>query len=139
MLAGSLYTGSLLLMRTMVRFDDSAISRIMRVQEDSSEHKAALERGMLPMVSRFIPFMFILAVLLAIVPPLAQLDGPASELGISCTDAPCGKLSGSARCFRSACILVRQQQTGSSVHAKGSEAIEKTAEMRMAVFNKTGT
>ena len=69
-LAGSLYTGSLLLMRTMVRFDDSAISRIMRVQEDSSEHKAALERSMLLMVSRFIPFMFILAVILAIVPPL---------------------------------------------------------------------
>ena len=139
-LAGSLYTGSLLLMRTMVRFDDSAISRIMRVQEDSSEHKAALERSMLLMVSRFIPFMFILAVLLAIVPPLLNSTAPLQSwvyraltlLAVSCPAAlavsvPLVFWCGSSRLARK------------GVHAKGSEAIEKTAEMRMAVFNKTGT
>ncbi len=139
-LAGSLYTGSLLLMRTMVRFDDSAISRIMRVQEDGSEHKAALERSMLLMVSRFIPFMFILAVLLAIVPPLLNSTTPLQSwvyraltlLAVSCPAAlavsvPLVFWCGSSRLARK------------GVHAKGSEAIEKTAEMRMAVFNKTGT
>ena len=139
-LAGSLYTGSLLLMRTMVRFDDSAISRIMRVQADGSEHKAALERSMLLMVSRFIPFMFILAVLLAIVPPLLNSTTPLQDwvyraltlLAVSCPAAlavsvPLVFWCGSSRLARK------------GVHAKGSEAIEKTAEMRMAVFNKTGT
>ena len=94
-LAGSLYTGSLLLMRTMVRFDDSAISRIMRVQEDGGEHKAALENSMIRMVSRFIPFMFILAVLLAIVPPLLNSTAPIQSwvyraltlLAVSCPAA----------------------------------------------------
>lgn len=139
-LAGSLYTGSLLLMRTMVRFDDSAISRIMRVQEDGCEHKAALERSMLLMVSRFIPFMFILAVLLAIVPPLLNSTTPLQNwvyraltlLAVSCPAAlavsvPLVFWCGSSRLARK------------GIHAKGSEAIEKTAEMRMAVFNKTGT
>ena len=139
-LAGSLYTGSLLLMRTMVRFDDSAISRIMRVQEDGGEHKAALENSMIRMVSRFIPFMFILAVLLAIVPPLLNSTAPIQSwvyraltlLAVSCPAAlavsvPLVFWCGSSRLSRR------------GVHVKGSEAIEKTAEMRMAVFNKTGT
>ena len=139
-LAGSLYTGSLLLMRTMVRFDDSAISRIMRVQEDGGEHKAALENSMIRMVSRFIPFMFILAVLLAIVPPLLNSTAPIQSwvyraltlLAVSCPAAlavsvPLVFWCGSNRLSRR------------GVHVKGSEAIEKTAEMRMAVFNKTGT
>lgn len=139
-LAGSLYTGSLLLMRTMVRFDDSAISRIMRVQEDGSEHKAALERSMLLMVSRFIPFMFILAVLLAIVPPLLNSTTPLQNwvyraltlLAVSCPAALAVSVPLVFWCGRSR--LARK-----GVHAKGSEAIEKTAETRMAVFNKTGT
>ena len=69
-LAGSLYTGSLLLLRAVSRFDDCAVNQIMRVQEEGKEKKAALEDSVAHGAARIIPIIIVLAVLLSIIPPL---------------------------------------------------------------------
>ena len=106
-LAGGIYTGSLMLLRATARFEDCAINQILHMQEEGRERKASLEKSVTNGAARFIPIMVVLAVLLISV-PLCFLCGN-------------GRLS----------------QKG--IHVKGSEAIEKLAELRMAVFDKTGT
>ena len=69
-LAGSLYTGSLLLLRAVARFEDCAVNQILRVQEEGKEKKAALEDSVAHGAARIIPVIIVLAVLLSIIPPL---------------------------------------------------------------------
>ncbi len=139
-LAGSSYTGSLLLLRAAARFEDCAVSQILRVQEEGTTRKAALEKNVVQGASRIIPVIVVLAVLLSVLPPLFNsgtsirnwIYRALTVLVVCCPTAlaisvPLSFTGG----------VGRLSQKG--IHVKGSEAIEKMAELRMAVFDKTGT
>ena len=139
-LAGSLYTGSLLLLRATSRFADCAVSQIQRVQEEGKERKASLEKGLTHGAARFIPVIVVLAILLSVIPPLFHSSTSIENwvyraLTILVVCCPTALLISVPLCFL--CGNGRLSQKG--IHAKGSEAIEKMAELRMAVFDKTGT
>ncbi len=139
-LAGSLYTGSLLLLRATARFEDCAVNRILRVQEESAGRRASLEESVHHGAGRIIPVIIVLAVLLSVIPPL--FNSGTSMAGwvyraltivvVCCPTAlmisvPLSFMGGSGRL----------SQKG--IHVKGGEAVEKMAELRMVVFDKTGT
>lgn len=139
-LAGSLYTGSLLLLRAVARFDDCAVNQILRVQEEGKEKKAALEGSVAYGATRIIPAIIILAVLLSIIPPLFNSGTSMANwiyraLTILVVCCPTALAVSVPLCFL--CGDGRLTQKG--IHVKGSGAIEKMAELRMVVFDKTGT
>lgn len=139
-LAGSLYTGSLLLLRAVARFDDCAVNQIMRVQEEGKKKKAALEDSVAYGATRIIPVIIVLAVLLSIIPPLFNSGTSMANwiyraLTILVVCCPTALAVSVPLCFL--CGGGRLTQKG--IHVKGSGAIEKMAELRMVVFDKTGT
>ena len=139
-LAGSLYTGSLLLLRTAARFEDCAVNQIQHVQEDGKERKASLEKSVTHGAAKFIPVIVVLAILLSVIPPLFNSSTSITvwvyrALTILVVCCPTALLISVPLCFL--CGDGRLAQKG--IHVKGSEAIEKMAELRMAVFDKTGT
>ena len=139
-LAGSLYTGSLLLMRATAKFEDCALNQVARVQEEGKERKAALEKSAVHGAAKFIPIIVVLAILLAVIPPLFNSSTSMANwiyraLTILVVCCPTALAISVPLCFL--CGNGRLSQKG--IHAKGSEAIEKLAELRMAVFDKTGT
>lgn len=139
-LAGSLYTGSLLLLRAAARFEDCAVNQIQHVQEDGKERKASLEKSVTHGAAKFIPVIVLLAILLSVIPPLFNSSTSITvwvyrALTILVVCCPTALLISVPLCFL--CGDGRLAQKG--IHVKGSEAIEKMAELRMAVFDKTGT
>ena len=139
-LAGSLYTGSLLLMRATAKFEDCALNQVARVQEEGKERKAALEKSAVHGAAKFIPIIVVLAILLAVIPPLFNSSTSMANwiyraLTVLVVCCPTALAISVPLCFL--CGNGRLSQKG--IHAKGSEAIEKLAELRMAVFDKTGT
>lgn len=139
-LAGSLYTGSLLLLRAAARFEDCAVNQIQHVQEDGKERKASLEKSVTHGAAKFIPVIVVLAILLSVIPPLFNSSTSITvwvyrALTILVVCCPTALLISVPLCFL--CGDGRLAQKG--IHVKGSEAIEKMAELRMAVFDKTGT
>lgn len=139
-LAGSLYTGTLLLLRATARFEDCAVSRIVRVQEESSGRRASLEDSVIHGAGRIIPVIVVLAVLLSFIPPLFNSSTSMASwvyraltvIVVCCPTAllisvPLSFLGGSGRL----------SQKG--IHVKGGEAVERMSELRMVVFDKTGT
>ena len=139
-LAGGIYTGSLMLLRATARFEDCAINQILHMQEEGRERKASLENSVTNGAARFIPIMVVLAVLLSVIPPLFNSGTSITEwvyraLSILVVCCPTALLISVPLCFL--CGNGRLSQKG--IHVKGSEAIEKLAELRMAVFDKTGT
>ena len=139
-LAGGIYTGSLMLLRATARFEDCAINQILHMQEEGRERKASLEKSVTNGAARFIPIMVVLAGLLSVIPPLFNSGTSITEwvyraLSILVVCCPTALLISVPLCFL--CGNGRLSQKG--IHVKGSEAIEKLAELRMAVFDKTGT
>ena len=138
-LAGSLYTGTLLLIRATARFEDCGVSQILRIHEESSGRRASMEESVVHGASRYMPIIVALAVLLAFLPPLFHFGRLSTwiyraltVLIVCCPTAllisvPLSFLGGSGR----------MSQKG--IQVKGSEAVEKLAELRMVVFDKTGT
>lgn len=139
-LAGGLYEGSLLLLRSVAKLDDCAVSRVLRVQEAAPGRKAGLETNVLEGSRKFIPIIACLAVLLAVLPPLFHSDTSLSNwayraLTILLVCCPSVLTIAVPLSFTS-CIGHLAQR---GVHSKGSSTVEKMAELRMIVFNKTGT
>lgn len=139
-LAGSLYNGSLLLLKAVARFDDCAVNQILRVQEEGKAKKAALEDSVAYGATRIIPVIIILAVFLSVIPPLFNSGTSMANwiyraLTILVVCCPTALAVSVPLCFL--CGSGRLTQKG--IHVKGSGAIEKMAELRMVVFDKTGT
>ena len=139
-MAGSLYEGSLLLIRVIARYEDCVLSQIRRVQEESREHKAALEETVTRIAARAVPVLIVLAVVVAAVPPLFLTETDVSVWiyrGLTLLVACCPTALTLSVPLTFLCGLGRLEQKG--IHVKGGEAIEKAADLRMVVFNKTGT
>ncbi|WP_418371646.1 heavy metal translocating P-type ATPase, partial [Agathobaculum sp.] len=139
-LAGSQYNGSLMLIRVISRYEDCAVRQIRRVQNAAAEHKAALENSAQRNAKRLVPVVIVIAVLAAALPPLFM---PGSDItgwvyrGLTLLIACCPTALALAVPLAFVCGGGRLESEG--VHMKGSEAMERTADLRLVVFNKTGT
>lgn len=139
-LAGSRYNGSLMLIRVISRYEDCAVRQIRRVQNAAAEHKAALENSAQRNAKRLVPVVIVIAVLAAALPPLFM---PGSDMtgwvyrGLTLLIACCPTALALAIPLAFVCGGGRLESEG--VHMKGSEAMERTADLRLVVFNKTGT
>ncbi len=138
--AGSLYEGSLLLLRSSAKLEDCAVSRVLQIQKQSSEHRAMLETSVVEGTQHFIPLIIVLSVLLAVIPPLFHSSTSISNwtyraLTLLLVCCPAVLAVAVPLSFTSGIGHLSQR----GIHAKGSEAVEKMAELRMLVFNKTGT
>lgn len=139
-LAGSRYNGSLMLIRVISRYEDCAVRQIRRVQNAAAEHKAALENSAQRNAKRLVPVVIVIAVLAAALPPLFM---PGSDItgwvyrGLTLLIACCPTALALAVPLAFVCGGGRLESEG--VHMKGSEAMERTADLRLVVFNKTGT
>ena len=139
-LAGSRYNGSLMLIRVISRYEDCAVRQIRRVQNAAAEHKAALENSAQRNAKRLVPVVIVIAVLAAALPPLFM---PGSDMtgwvyrGLTLLIACCPTTLALAVPLAFVCGGGRLESEG--VHMKGSEAMERTADLRLVVFNKTGT
>ena len=139
-LAGSRYNGSLMLIRVISRYEDCAVRQIRRVQNAAAEHKAALEKSAQRNAKRLVPVVSVIAVLAAALPPLFM---PGSDMtgwvyrGLTLLIACCPTARALAGPLAFVCGGGRLESEG--VHMKGSEAMERTADLRLVVFNKTGT
>ena len=127
-------------MRATAKFEDCALNQVARVQEEGKERKAALEKSAVHGAAKFIPIIVVLAILLAVIPPLFNSSTSMANwiyraLTVLVVCCPTALAISVPLCFL--CGNGRLSQKG--IHAKGSEAIEKLAELRMAVFDKTGT
>lgn len=139
-LAGSRYNGSLMLIRVISRYEDCAVRQIRRVQNAAAEHKAALENSAQRNAKRLVPVVIVIAVLAAALPPLFM---PGSDMtgwvyrGLTLLIACCP--TALALAVPLAFVCGGGQLESEGVHMKGSEAMERTADLRLVVFNKTGT
>ena len=139
-LAGSWYNGSLMLIRVISRYEDCAVRQIRRVQNAAAEHKAVLENSAQRNAKRLVPVVIVIAVLAAALPPLFI---PGSDMtgwvyrGLTLLIACCPTALALAVPLAFVCGGGRLESEG--VHMKGSEAMERTADLRLVVFNKTGT
>lgn len=138
-LAGSQYTGTLMLMRVVARYEDCALSRVQHMRSQAADHRAGLEDSVLFSMSHYLPIVLAIALLLSVVPPLFHFDTVATwvyrALIVLIVCCPAALAASVPLSFANG--IGRLSQKG--IQVKGSEVIEKLAELRMVIFGKTGT
>ncbi len=139
LLAGCVNAGSAVKARILRPVSESAVAKILDMVENSSAKKARPEKFITKFARIYTPVVVLLAVLIAVVPPLFQNFNfaawlvPAIEfLVISC---PCALIiSVPLTYFSGVGTLAR-----CGVLTKGAVYLDELAKVRVAVFDKTGT
>lgn len=139
-LSGMINTRSLLTIKATKTFENSTVSKILELVENTSSKKAKTEKFITKFAKIYTPIVVVLAVLLAIIPPLIIPNATFAEwiykalvcLVISC---PCALVIsiplsyfGGIGCASKKGILV-----------KGSNYLEALNNVDTIVFDKTGT
>ncbi len=138
-LAGSVNAGGAVRARVLRPVSESAVAKILDLVENSSAKKAKPEKFITRFARIYTPIVVLLAVLIAVIPPLFQSYNfaawlvPAIEfLVISC---PCALIiSVPLTYFSGVGTLAR-----SGVLTKGAVYLDALAKVQVAVFDKTGT
>ena len=142
--SGCVSLTGLLRIRTTKPFGESAVSRILKLAEESSARKSRSEKFITRFARIYTPVVCAAALLLALLPPLFRLaqgldaewvryiENALTFLVISCPCAlvisvPLGFFGGMGGASTRGVLL------------KGSTGIEALAETRCVVFDKTGT
>ncbi len=138
-LAGSVNEGNAVQARVLRPYSESAVAKILELVENSSAQKARPEKFITRFARIYTPIVVLLAVLIAVVPPL--FDGynfvrwlvPALDfLVISC---PCALIiSVPLTYFSGVGALAR-----CGILTKGAVYLDKLAAVKVAAFDKTGT
>jgi len=138
-ISGCINLSGRLRVRVTRQYCDSTVARILELVESASDKKAKVESFITRFARVYTPFVCVLALLLAILPPLVWKASwsewayrALSFLVVSCPCAlvisvPLGFFGGIGAASRCG-ILV-----------KGSNQLEALAKARIAVFDKTGT
>ncbi|WP_239255234.1 heavy metal translocating P-type ATPase [Listeria ilorinensis] len=139
-LSGSINTSGLLTVRVKKAFNESTVSKILDLVENASNRKAPTENFITKFARYYTPVVVIVAVLLALVPPLVVPGATFSDwvyralifLVISCPCAlvvsiPLGFFGGIGAAGRKGILI------------KGSNYLEALNDVRYVVFDKTGT
>ena len=138
-ISGSINLNGVLEVRVTKLFDDSTVAKILELVENASEKKAKAENFITKFARVYTPIVVILAVMLAVVPPL--LTGQAwsvwvyracSFLVVSC---PCALVISVPLSFFGGLGAASKQ----GILMKGSNYLEAVANLDTVVFDKTGT
>lgn len=139
-LAGVINTQGLITLKVTKLFAESSVAKILELVENASSHKAPTENFITKFARYYTPFVVIVAVLLAIVPPLAISDATFSDwvyralvfLVISC---PCALVVSIPLSFFGGIGSASK----SGILIKGSNYLEALNAVKYVVFDKTGT
>ena len=148
LLAGCINTGAPFFMRAARVYEDSAVSKILRLVEESTSSKAAPEKFITKFAKYYTPIVCALAVALAVIVPLALglivdktlyfkdfsrwLTSALTFLVVSCPCAlvisiPLTYFSGVGACAKRGVLV------------KGATYLETLAQTKVMAFDKTGT
>ena len=137
--SGVIVQDSELEIRVTALLAESTVSRILKLVEDASEKKSKRERMITRLAKIYTPVVVILAVLIAVFPPMLNLGSfrewiykGMTLLIISCPCAlvlsiPLSFFGGIGASARKGMLL------------KGSGGLERLARLKTIVFDKTGT
>ena len=137
-LSGSINMDRLLKIKVTSTFENSTVSKILKMMEEIDQNKATTEKFITRFSKVYTPIVVILALFLAIVPSI--IVGNPSEwvyralvfLVISC---PCALVLSIPLGFF--CGIGKSSKYG--ILVKNSEAMEKISKIDTIVFDKTGT
>ena len=137
--SGAVNIGGVIRVRTSGTYGESTVAKVLELVERSAERKAKSENFITKFARYYTPSVVILAVLLAVLPPLV-FGGEWSEwihralvfLVVSC---PCALVISVPLTFF--CGMGGASKKG--ILVKGSNYIEALSKVRTAVFDKTGT
>lgn len=136
--SGSINLHGVLEVRTTKLFDDSTVAKILELVENASSRKAKAETFITKFARVYTPIVVVLALLLALVPPLFDGDWgtwvyrACSFLVVSC---PCALVISVPLSFFGG--LGAASKNG--ILMKGSNYLEALASLDTVVFDKTGT
>ena len=136
--SGSINLQGVLKVRTTKLFDDSTVAKIMELVENASSRKAKAETFITKFARVYTPIVVILALMLAIIPPLFVggwsnwVYRACSFLVVSC---PCALVISVPLSFFGG--LGAASKNG--ILLKGSNYLEAVASLDTVVFDKTGT
>lgn len=138
-ISGCINGRGLLKARTTKTYDNSTVAKILDLVENSSMRKAKSENFITKFAKYYTPAVIILAVLIAVIPPLF-FDGKWAEwveqalimLVISC---PCALVISVPLSFFGGIGGASKK----GILIKGSTCIESLSKAEIAVFDKTGT
>ncbi|MDO4281976.1 MAG: heavy metal translocating P-type ATPase, partial [Peptococcaceae bacterium] len=137
--SGSVNEDGVLVIRVAKAYGDSTLSRILSLVEDASARKAPTERFITRFARYYTPIVVALAVLVAIIPPLA-IGGDWSTwiyrglvfLVVSC---PCALVISVPLTYFAGIGGASRQH----ILVKGSQYLETLAKIKQVAFDKTGT
>ena len=137
--SGSIVVDGYLKVKVEKKYTDSTVSKILELVEHASEKKANSEKFITKFAKIYTPIVVILALILAIIPPLffgydfiVCLKRALVFLVISC---PCALVISIPLSFFSGIGIAAKQ----GILIKGSKYIEVLSKIKNAVFDKTGT
>ncbi|MBQ6540064.1 MAG: cadmium-translocating P-type ATPase [Oscillospiraceae bacterium] len=137
--SGCINGSGILKVRVIRAFEDSTVTRILELVENAASKKAKTENFITRFAKYYTPVVTILALLLAVIPPLAAggdwgdwIKRACIFLVISCPCAlvisvPLGFFGGIGAASRAGVLV------------KGSNYLEEMAKLGTVVFDKTGT
>lgn len=140
-LSGSINLGEMIEVKTIRKFEDSAISKILSLIENSNQKKSNTEKFITKFAKYYTPIVFMLAVVVAFIPPLilgfsntfsTWLYRALVFLVVSC---PCALVISIPLSFFGGIGSASKY----GILIKGSEYIEKLAKVNKIIFDKTGT
>lgn len=144
-ISGCINITGLLRIRTTKEFDDSTVSRILDLVENSAMKKAKTENFITKFAKYYTPLVCLAALILALIPPLANilvLGNPAewstwviralTFLVVSC---PCALVISIPLSFFGGI----GGASSKGILVKGSNYLEALAQTKYVVFDKTGT
>ena len=139
-LSGSVNMNGVLRVRTAKTYGESSVSKILELIENSGDKKSKAENFISRFAHWYTPVVVILAVLLAVVPPLTFAGGEWRHwlhkaitcLVISC---PCALVISVPLAFFGGIGGAGRK----GILVKGADSLEKLARVRSMAFDKTGT
>ncbi|MBQ6550708.1 MAG: cadmium-translocating P-type ATPase [Lachnospiraceae bacterium] len=138
-ISGCVNTKGTLQILVTKEYADSTVSRILELAESAEERKAKTENFITRFARVYTPVVTILAVLLAVVPPLVLHQGFSEWIRRACTflviSCPCALVISIPLGFFAG--IGASSKLG--VLVKGSNYLEMLANMKTMVFDKTGT
>ena len=139
-LSGCINLEGILKIKTTKKYDDSTVSKILELVENASSKKSKSEKFITKFAKYYTPIVVIIAVILAVVPPLIINGSTFSEwiyraLSFLVVSCPCALVISIPLSFFGG--IGGASKNG--ILIKGSNYLEALANMETIVFDKTGT
>ena len=139
-LSGAINTNGVLKVKVNKEYGESTVARILELVENASNKKAPTEKFITKFAKVYTPIVVIVAIVVAIIPPLILKDATFSEwiykaLSILVVSCPCALVVSIPLGFFSGIGAASKK----GILVKGGNYLEALKESEVVVFDKTGT